>query len=298
MGRIDHKKALKARVRRPAPFWDAWEEIRKRIGEREQVVLLADFDGTLAHITDFPRQASLPEQVRRLLSAISKRGAVVGVVSGRELDDIRSRVGVKGIWYVGTHGFSLYSPSGKTVHLASPIQRRTVARVAKRLNRRLRDRKGVVVESKDVAVAVHYRRASPEDAAEAIAAARDMERETPRLRSLSGKKVVELLPATRITKWTAARRILEQNGERSGEHFARHGLEGNGTGRNGVRRDAHAERPLIFYLGDDKTDEAVFERLDGISIAVGKSGNTHARYFLESPEQVERFLGCVLEALS
>ena len=296
MGRIDHKEAVKARVRRPAPLWDAWEEIRKSIRKHDRLVLLADFDGTLAHITHLPRLASLPARVRRLLSAISRQGVVVGVVSGRELDDIRSRVGVRGIWYVGTHGFSLYSPAGKAVHLVSPVQRRTVARVAARMNRRLRHREGIVVESKDAAVAVHYRNASPEDAAEAIAVARQIEQETPRLRSLYGKKVVELLPATRISKWTAARSILEQSGEQSSAHGDRN-IESNGKRRNGARKERGAEQPLIFYLGDDKTDEAVFERLDGISIAVGKRDGTHARYFLESPADVQRFLGRVLEAL-
>jgi trehalose-phosphatase len=263
-------------MRSPAPFWDAWPAVRNRIGKQDRLVLLADFDGTLAQIAALPEQARLPQSVRRLLAAISARGVLVGVVSGRSLDDIRSRVGIPGIWYVGTHGFALCSPTGRAIHLASPVQRRIIARVAKRLDRRLGDRKGVVVEKKGASVAVHYRNASRKNAAEAIAAVRDLGRETPRLRLLSGKKVVELLPAAYISKWTALQRIL----------------------RDGAGRKRGTGRRLIFYLGDDSTDEAVFERLDGISIAVGKSSHTQARYFLKSPAEVRRLLGCVLEALA
>jgi trehalose-phosphatase len=277
MGRLDSEEAVEARMRCPVHLWSAWEAIRRRIGQPERLVLLADFDGTLARIRRHPEHAHLPNEVRSLLAAISAHGALVGVISGRSLDDIRERVELPGIWYVGTHGFSLCTPAGRVMHLATAAQKRQVVRVAAHLDRRLRALKGVRVERKDHSVAVHYRNASPTRAREAIQAVREADRRAPRLRLLTGKKIVELLPGVGASKWSAVEHILRQDR---------------------ARQRARPQRRLTFYLGDDSTDEAVFTRLAGISIAVGKSCQTNARYFLKSPAEVRRFLRLLLEELA
>lgn len=271
MGRLDFEKAVETGVRVPRDLWTAWGQIRRRIRGPSRLVLLVDFDGTLARITRSPQQASLPDQVRDLLAVIAECGVLVGVVSGRSLDDLRARVGLRGIWYVGTHGFSLCPPQGPAIHLATAAQKRQIAQVAGSLVRRLRELKGVHVERKDVSVAVHYRNASRSSRVKAMALVKELEERVPRLRLLPGKKLWELLPNSRTSKWSAVQRILRQSRNR---------------------------RRLVFYLGDDATDEVVFEKLNGISIAVGKRCQTRARYFLKAPVEVRRFLRSLLEEVA
>jgi len=65
-------------------------------------------------------------------------------------------------------------------------------------------------------------------------------------------------------------------------------------GKSSAVRDALAKLPPgtpAVYLGDDDTDETAFAVLtDQITIRVGKTSNTHARYWLRTPADVLRFL--------
>jgi len=60
------------------------------------------------------------------------------------------------------------------------------------------------------------------------------------------------------------------------------------------RRSGHW---LVFYLGDDQADEEVFEKLDGISVVIGRRRRTAARFYLWSPAEVRRFLEAFLQVL-
>src|SRR6185369_7932443 len=87
----------------------------------------------------------------------------VAILSGRDLADIRSRVGIPGIWYAGSHGFELTGPDG-TYHQneAAAAFVPILERAAGELSRRLGQIPGVRVEHKRFAVAVHYREVAPE----------------------------------------------------------------------------------------------------------------------------------------
>jgi len=51
------------------------------------------------------------------------------------------------------------------------------------------------------------------------------------------------------------------------------------------------EGTLAFYLGDDTTDESAFRALpEAITVRVGLSLRSHARFWLRSPREVWRFL--------
>ncbi|MFZ1177692.1 MAG: trehalose-phosphatase, partial [Mycobacterium sp.] len=65
-----------------------------------------DFDGTLSDIVNDPDAA---RPVAGATEALEKLAAQcpVAVLSGRDLADVTTRVGVPGIWYAGSHGFEL-----------------------------------------------------------------------------------------------------------------------------------------------------------------------------------------------
>jgi trehalose-phosphatase len=60
-----------------------------------------------------------------------------------------------------------------------------------------------------------------------------------------------------------------------------------------------AERKLIFYLGDDRTDEDAFASLtDGVTVKIGDEPMpTQARYWLPDPDSVRTFLGWLAQSL-
>ena len=53
---------------------------------------------------------------------------------------------------------------------------------------------------------------------------------------------------------------------------------------------------LPIYVGDDVTDEDVFKALKnkGVTVYVGKPKKSYARYFLNNPRDVTKFLKKIL----
>ena len=82
-----------------------------RVCAAEKVVLFTDFDGTLTAIRERPSECFIDPEVRRTLSALAVQETVtVGIISGRDIEDVRSRVGVGGITYAGNHGLEIEGP--------------------------------------------------------------------------------------------------------------------------------------------------------------------------------------------
>lgn len=260
---------------RPRHLLRAWPSLRRGLQRAKRRALFTDYDGTLTRIRRRPELAALDQRMRSALQDAGSASRIAGVVSGRRLKDVEARVGIAGIWYAGVHGFFLRSPGGKGFSLASPAVRKVMARLSRRLQRSLRGLAGIEVEPKRATVAVHYRRAGR--AARKRAHAIVESNLTPDLDILQGKKVWEFFsrPGPRqraVNKWTAIEFILR---------------------REGFRRRDHA---AVAYLGDDVTDELVFRKLSGITVAVGKRRHTAARYYLRSPAEVRKFLAAWKES--
>jgi len=261
-------------MRTPRYLFSVWPQIRPQLARARHVALFTDFDGTLVRIVRQPGGARLSARVRRALTEISRAGAVVGVLSGRRLEDVRSRVFLRGIWYAGAHGFFLQDPANRKIARLAAADRHRIARVQRVLERRLRSVPGIVVEPKDATVAIHYRGASRRSRELAAAVLQRVLERDPSLHLMSGKKIWEVFPHAETDKWAAVRFILARE-----------------------RKHNPAAGRLLLYLGDDTTDERVFEKMSGISVVVGRKRHTAARYFLRSPAEVRQFLGVVKEAL-
>src|SRR6185295_17569926 len=82
--------------------------IRQHILRARSLVLFLDFDGTLAPLREFPDEVELAPEVRRTLETLASRADIVmAIVSGREMWDLRRRVGIAGIIYAGEHGMEI-----------------------------------------------------------------------------------------------------------------------------------------------------------------------------------------------
>jgi trehalose 6-phosphate phosphatase len=254
-------------MKSPRYLFDAWNEIERKIHRAASLALFTDFDGTLVRIRPSPAGIRLSPAVARLLARIARRGAVVGIASGRSAEDLRKHAHLASAWQITAHGFFLRDPRNRSFRLLTPAEGRRIRRAASAIRARLRAVPGIGLEWKQATIAVHYRHAGPAGRRTAWRAVSDALRAEPSFRLLRGKKVWEILPNGRVDKWTAIR-------------FALHREE----------RRRRARRWLVFYLGDDVTDERVFRRMHGISVVVGRSKRTAARYFLRSPAEVRRFL--------
>lgn len=161
--------------------------------------LFLDFDGVLAPIVARPEDAAAPPETRAELERLAGRYALVAVVSGRAGDDVRARVGVDRIVYVGSHGLEL-SPQAER-------WRRTLAAFAADA-----PWPAAETELKGLAISFHYRSRSDErEAVRELEALADSAREEG-LVARFGRKVLEVLPPVGSNKGTAVRQLLEEHG--------------------------------------------------------------------------------------
>ena len=218
------------------------------------VLLAFDYDGTLAPIVSTPDRAAMRPSTRRLLQAVS-RLYPCAVISGRSrLDALRRFRGIDVCHVVGNHG-------------AEPLEggtamRNHVQQWLPDLRARLAGRQGVVIEDKGFSVAIHYRRARQRRAT--LRAIQAATRSLKDVRIIGGKLAVNLLVPGAPHKGLA--------------------LE---------REQAHFACDTVIYVGDDETDEDVFQ-LDRpgrlLSIRVGMKKRSSAPYYIRNQREIDRLL--------
>ena len=83
---------------------DVTAAVAARVDSLADLVLLVDIDGTLAPIVDDPATVRVPDASLHALGSIAAQAALVGVVTGRGIDDAVRLVPVQRIWRAGAHG--------------------------------------------------------------------------------------------------------------------------------------------------------------------------------------------------
>lgn len=239
------------------------------------IYLFLDYDGTLAPIVKAPDKAVMPKKTKAVLRRLAnKPGIKLAIISGRALDDVKKRIGIRDVVYVGNHGFEINGPRLKFKNPAPPRYRKLLERIKGRLREKLYGIKGVFIEDKGLSLSVHYRRARAKDTPkiETIfyeTMIIDEVRESVRTRP--GKKVLEIRPPVAWDKGKAVLWLLAR------QKFT--------LGKKGAKI-------LPIYLGDDITDEDAFKALrnKGITVFVGRPKRSSAEFYLKNTEDVIRFL--------
>ncbi|NCO68371.1 MAG: trehalose-phosphatase [Nitrospirae bacterium CG_4_10_14_0_8_um_filter_41_23] len=265
----------------------------------QKIALFLDFDGTLVPIQKDPAQCFLmPEIKKQLRSLANSEGCYVSILSGRKLSDIRKRIGIPCIYYGGNHGIDIAGPGMRYTHPKASSTRPTILKIKHLLEKEIVDIKGTWLEDKKFTLTLHFRAVKKGDISSVKKAfyktvARFIE-ETNILHSntkgrknnppipplvkggkggfsnkkllivIKGKKVLELVPNISWDKGKAALLILK----------------------------AIKDKCFPVYVGDDQTDENAFSVLseEGITIRVGKSMKTLAKFYVKSYREVPQAL--------
>jgi trehalose-phosphatase len=121
-------------------------------------LLAFDFDGTLAPIHDNPSEVRLNRAAAMLICQTSQmEGVVVAIITGRDADDLESRIDAPGAYIVASHGLEIRGPGGVVVRDTPPL--------AIEVPPDLRDEitaSALRLETKKHAVALHWRGVSYE----------------------------------------------------------------------------------------------------------------------------------------
>jgi trehalose-phosphatase len=255
------------------PLFDATREVADRIQQAPHVLLCLDYDGTLTRFVVNPLAANLSQHVERVLLALTEQeGVSVALVSGRDRCDLQARVAIPGIYYAGNHGLEISGPGCLFVEPTAASHSGALQELAAELDKRLQAIPGALVEYKGLTISVHYR-------AVAADAWDEVRREVHGALAnaahpfvlTTGEKVYEIRPRVYWTKGTAVNWIRERLGKPD---------------------------VLAIYVGDDISDEDSFAALpEGITVKVGQGSDTAARYSLEGPAEVRKFLEWIEELL-
>jgi trehalose-phosphatase len=254
---------------------EAEKGLAARLDGAAAIFLGLDFDGTLTPLCPRPEAVTLDRPMREVLERLSTSSKItLMIVSGRGLEDVAGRVALPSLIYAGNHGMEI---RGRGLTFLEPRAAATVP-LLRELTAKLHDAfshvPGALVEFKGLTASVHYRNV-PDEFQEA------MERKlkeavsahAEHLRLTSGHRVWEIRPNVDWHKGEALKWAL---------------------GRSSVHPSG-----LVFYLGDDRTDEDAFDCLpQAVTVRIGPPDvSTHARYRLADPCQVFQFLTWLGERL-
>jgi trehalose 6-phosphate phosphatase len=244
--------------------------VRDRLGERveRKLAVFLDYDGTLTPIVDDPDDALLSDEMRAAIESLAAT-TLVAIVSGRDLEDVREKVGIDTLAYAGSHGFDIRHPDGSSAQVAVEALGALDAAQAT-LEARVQDVPGARVERKRFAIAVHDRMVEDPQQRERLASiVAEVGGSHDELRSTGGKRIHELRPDIDWDKGRAIEMLL-------------------------VELDAEDRVPI--YVGDDLTDEDGFRAVvarGGIAVVVrgeADERDTLADAVLDAPAATARFL--------
>jgi trehalose 6-phosphate phosphatase len=231
--------------------------------------LLLDIDGTLLELAPTPRDVVVPPKLGATLQSLHERmSGALALVSGRSLTDIDVIFAPLQFPAVGGHGaeMRLSAESEAVASRAPPMDNN----LKKRFAAIAALSPGILLEDKGYSIALHYRLAPQFERTiyEAVSAIRADLPEAP-FEVLPGKSVCEIKPKG-FTKATGVRELMTH------APFA---------GR------------VPLFIGDDVTDESVFEIMpsfNGLSFSVGRRAHGVDGHF-NSPKEVRAWLATLLD---
>jgi len=254
-------------------LFNEWNTIRDKIKDKYLFIFL-DFDGTLVPIAETPDKAILPEKVKELLAGLADNPRLkIALISGRAIEDIKNKIGLKSIIYSGNHGLEIEGPKIDFKPMVSPRYRIIIERIKNDLEQKISSIDGAFVEDKGLSLSLHYRLVNKSQ----IPLLKTIFHEAVilhlvrnKIKIKPGKMVLEVRPPVEWDKGKVVLWLLSR------QMFA--------LKKEGI---------LPIYIGDDMTDEDAFKALKnkGLTIFVGEHKDSRARYYLRNQDEVIEFLG-------
>ncbi len=244
--------------------------------ENKTVALFLDFDGTLAPLAATPQQAEITPRNKVILENLAQaKNTKVAIISGREVKDLKAKIGVKDIIYVGNHGLEMAWDFINFESFIPPEARQATNSIKGELARRLSLIKNIIIEDKKLTLSVHYRLVDDKDWPQLMKIFFEVCRPyliDKKIRICTGKKVLEVRPYAPWEKNHAISWLLKKYQEN--------------------------EEKKIFpiFVGDDKTDEVAFSQLkdNGLTVIVGREPSL-AQYYVNDTTEVTWMLEEILK---
>ncbi len=237
----------------------------KAYAKSEQRLLLLDYDGTLVGFREDPLDCAPDQDLRELLTALAadKANKVV-VISGRKHETLGEWLGALPIQLVAEHGLWSKQVDGEWTRNAADTTSQWRDGAHEIMQFYVDRTPGSFVEEKSDSMAWHYRKVE-----KGLGEMRKSEL-TSHLKHMLGEKGLQVL---------------------DGDHVVELKPEAVNKGRAAAGLHAEATYSFVLCIGDDTTDEDMFEALpdEAFTVKVGP-GSSYARSALETVGDVHALL--------
>ncbi|KAM4118797.1 hypothetical protein ACJW30_03G009200 [Castanea mollissima] len=267
----------------------SFDEI-KRVAREKQMVVFLDYDETLSPIVNDPDQAFMSNAMRSAVRKVGKHFPTA-IISGRSRDKVFQFVRLNNIYYAGSHGMDISTPSvsfyyGNYKHQTRTIDEKgndmvnfcpaqeflpRIQTIKVMLQEITRGIKGAMVEDNKFCLSVHFRCVNEDNVVVLKEKVESAMKSYKDFRISEGKKVMEIRPNINWDKGLALQYLLDTLGFENSTEV------------------------LPIYIGDYKTDEDAFKMIKnigrGFPIVVSSTPKeTEALYSLRDLIEVMSFL--------
>jgi trehalose 6-phosphate synthase/phosphatase len=238
--------------------------IFKEYKQAKKRLLFIDYDGTLANFHNDPQKASPDEELYLLLDEISaQENTDMFLISGRDKETFTKWFLHKKYSMIVEHGVWI-SKNGTEFSMLENVKKDWMEKILPVLESFVDRTPGSFIEEKNYSLAWHYRKTDPD-----FGQKRASELNTvltslianDDLSVLNGNKVMEI-KSSNVNKGRAAMRVVSE-----------------------------ADYDFIFAIGDDWTDEFMFQELpeSAVTVKVGHQ-KTQAKYYVDGTKEVRKLL--------
>ncbi len=227
-------------------------------------ILFLDYDGTLTGFHSDPQKASPDKELYKIIDTLEKqKGTTIFLISGRDKDTFTRWFLNKKYNMIVEHGVWI-SMDGEEFRLLEQVKNDWMEKIRPVLESFVDRTPGSFIEEKNYSLAWHYRNTDPD-----FGSLRATELTTV-LTSLIGMDDISVLSGNKVLE------IKSSNVNK---------------GRAAMRMVSEADFDFIMAIGDDWTDEFMFQELpeSSVTIKVGRQ-KTHAEYFVENTKKVRELL--------
>ncbi len=243
---------------------DILQDIIDDYASAKNRLIFLDYDGTLADFHNDPQKASPDEELYDILDHLhNQKNTTLFLISGRDKQTFSKWFLHKKYNMIVEHGVWI-SRNGKEFSLLEKVKSDWMAKIMPVLESFVDRTPGSFVEEKNYSLAWHYRNTDPD---------------------FGEKRATEL--NTVLTSLTSNDSLSVLNGNKVMEVKS----SNVNKGRAAVRVLGESDFDFVFAMGDDWTDEYMFEELpkSTISVKVGRQ-KTQAKYFIENTKNVRELL--------
>jgi trehalose 6-phosphate phosphatase len=237
--------------------------------------LFSDFDGTLSEVAPTPGEAVGWPGAAEALSHVAGMLDAAGIITGRAVADVRTKLDVDNLFIVGNHGLEWFERGQHVDHEAGLAAEQGITEALAHIERRLAEHvstEHMLWENKRLTASIHFRNVNdPVAVGMALLPIVEEEASARGLRVSSGKMIFELRPDVHISKGTALAQIVSTRGLKGAVFFGDDVTDVDGFRALHELRDTDGIATLAIAIRSKDVHPTVIAESDIVLESVGET---------------------------